>query len=213
MPLGLMPGMVYEENEVVLAPGDCLLLHSDGIVEAHDPQREMFGFPRLKETVGAAPGGQAMIDRVLAELERFTGPDAEQEDDITMLTLQRAAVLDEFDAAERGRQRARGDRAGRAAPCAALGDPRRPARTPQDRGRRGDDERDRARQRSSGPTGRCRCACCARATACACRSPTAATRTVPRARDARPRGEARGRAAAARLGTVSDRRSWSTTCT
>jgi serine phosphatase RsbU (regulator of sigma subunit)/anti-sigma regulatory factor (Ser/Thr protein kinase) len=97
MPLGLLPGMVYEENEVVLAPGDCLLLHSDGIVEAHDARREMFGFPRLMETVGAAPGGQAMIDRVLEEVERFTGPEAEQEDDITMLTLQRAAVLTEFE--------------------------------------------------------------------------------------------------------------------
>ncbi len=97
MPLGLLPGMEYEENEVVLAPGDCLLLHSDGIVEAHDPQRQMFGFPRLKETVGAAPGGQAMIDRVLEVLERFIGADAEQEDDITMLTLQRTAVLAEFE--------------------------------------------------------------------------------------------------------------------
>ncbi len=97
MPLGLLPGMEYEENEVVLAPGDCLLLHSDGIVEAHDAQREMFGFPRLKETVGAAPGGQAMIDRVLEVLERFIGADAEQEDDITMLTLQRTAVLAEFE--------------------------------------------------------------------------------------------------------------------
>src|SRR5262245_61919072 len=68
MPLGLMPGMVYEENEITLAPGDCVLLHSDGIVEAHSPAREMFGFPRLKATVGAAPGGQALIDRVLAEV-------------------------------------------------------------------------------------------------------------------------------------------------
>ena len=91
MPLGLMPGMDYEENEAVLEPGDCVLLHSDGIAEAHDPEREMFGFPRLKETVGSAPGGQALIDRVLAEVEAFTGADAEQEDDITMVTLQRAA--------------------------------------------------------------------------------------------------------------------------
>ncbi len=52
MPLGLMAGMTYEERETVLAPGDCVLLHSDGIAEAHDPQRQMFGFPRLKETVG-----------------------------------------------------------------------------------------------------------------------------------------------------------------
>jgi len=99
MPLGLMANMTYEENETVLAAGDCVLLHSDGIVEAHSPQRDMFGFPRLKETVGDAPGGQALIDRVLAEVEAFTGPDAEQEDDITMVALQRSAgvILDEFD--------------------------------------------------------------------------------------------------------------------
>ena len=50
----------------------------------------MFGFPRLKETVGAAPGGQKLIDRVLADLDEFTGPDAEQEDDITMVTIERS---------------------------------------------------------------------------------------------------------------------------
>lgn len=91
MPLGLMHDMAYEEKEAVLEPGDSVLLHSDGVVEAHDPERDMFGFPRLKETVAAAPGGQHLIDRVLVDLEAFTGPDAEQEDDITMVTLQRSA--------------------------------------------------------------------------------------------------------------------------
>jgi serine phosphatase RsbU (regulator of sigma subunit)/anti-sigma regulatory factor (Ser/Thr protein kinase) len=91
MPLGLMPGMVYEEKEAVLQPGESVLLHSDGVVEAHDPDRDMFGFPRLKETVAAAPGGQQLIDRVIAELEAFTGGDTEQEDDITMVTLERSA--------------------------------------------------------------------------------------------------------------------------
>src|SRR3954470_14356725 len=108
MPLGLMSGMSYEEHETVLAPGDCLLLHSDGIVESHNPQREMFGFPRLKETVGDAAGGQELIDRVLADVERFTGPDAEQEDDITMVTLQRSpgVILDQFDIpSEEGNER------------------------------------------------------------------------------------------------------------
>ncbi len=90
MPLGLMPGMDYEEKEAVLAPGDSVLLHSDGIVEAHAPDRDMFGFPRLKDAVGRHPGGGELIDRVLEELGRFTGPGAEQEDDITMVTLQRA---------------------------------------------------------------------------------------------------------------------------
>ena len=41
------------------SPGDSVLLHSDGVVEAHDPDREMFGFPRLKETMAGAPGGRA----------------------------------------------------------------------------------------------------------------------------------------------------------
>lgn len=91
MPLGLMPGMPYEEKEATLHPGETVLLHSDGIVEAHDASRDMFGFPRLKETVARGPAGSELIDRVLSELEAFTGPDAEQEDDITMLTLQRSA--------------------------------------------------------------------------------------------------------------------------
>jgi len=90
MPLGLMTGMVYEEKETVLAPGDSLLLHSDGVVEAHDPHGEMFGFPRLKEAVARYPGGRELIDRVLTDLRAHTGPDAEQEDDITMVTLSRS---------------------------------------------------------------------------------------------------------------------------
>src|SRR5215216_3595365 len=92
MPLGLMSGMRYEEKEATLEPGESVLLHSDGVVEAHDPERDMFGFPRLKDTMADAPSGQDLIDRVLSELEAFTGPGAEQEDDITMVTLERAAA-------------------------------------------------------------------------------------------------------------------------
>ena len=49
MPLGLMPGMGYEEKEITLKRGESVLFYSDGLVEAHDPQGEMFGFPRLQE--------------------------------------------------------------------------------------------------------------------------------------------------------------------
>ena len=90
MPLGLMAGMDYEEKTAVLQPGESLLLHSDGIAEAHAPDREMFGFPRLKSLVGANPGGEALIDAILAAHGQFIGPAADQEDDITMVTLQRA---------------------------------------------------------------------------------------------------------------------------
>src|SRR5215216_5703153 len=51
MPLGLMPGMAYEEKEAALEVGDSTLFYSDGLVEAHNPQREMFGFPRLRRLV------------------------------------------------------------------------------------------------------------------------------------------------------------------
>jgi serine phosphatase RsbU (regulator of sigma subunit) len=90
MPLGLMPNMSYEQKEITLKPGESVLLYSDGLVEAHDPQREMFGFPRMQEYVSAHPGGARLIDFLLAELERFTGEDWEQEDDITLLTLGRS---------------------------------------------------------------------------------------------------------------------------
>src|SRR5215212_6750500 len=45
MPLGLIPSMSYEEKEATLETGDSTLFYSDGLVEAHNPQREMFGVP------------------------------------------------------------------------------------------------------------------------------------------------------------------------
>src|SRR5215204_3220709 len=91
MPLGLLPGMSYEEKEIVLERGDSVLFYSDGLVEAHDPEREMFGFPRLQGLVGAhRSGGQEMVNFLLSELSRFTGGDWEQEDDITLVTLERS---------------------------------------------------------------------------------------------------------------------------
>jgi serine phosphatase RsbU (regulator of sigma subunit)/CHASE1-domain containing sensor protein/anti-sigma regulatory factor (Ser/Thr protein kinase) len=94
MPLGLMPGMPYEEKEAVLAAGDDLLLYSDGLVEAHNPEGEMFGFPRLRKVImtQSAGSGEELVDFLLAELGRFTGADSEQEDDITLVTLERSKI-------------------------------------------------------------------------------------------------------------------------
>jgi serine phosphatase RsbU (regulator of sigma subunit) len=94
MPLGLMPGMGYEEKEIVLEKGESVLFYSDGLVEAHDPRREMFGFPRLQGLVGAhRSGGSSLISFLLSELRRFTGEGWEQEDDITLVTLDRPEEL------------------------------------------------------------------------------------------------------------------------
>jgi serine phosphatase RsbU (regulator of sigma subunit) len=91
MPLGLLPGMSYEEKEIILQRGDTVLFYSDGLVEAHDPEREMFGFPRLQGLVGAhRSDGPAMVNFLLSELRRFTGEEWEQEDDITLVTLDRS---------------------------------------------------------------------------------------------------------------------------
>lgn len=91
MPLGLMPGMGYEEKEVFIEEGDTVLFYSDGLVEAHAPDREMFGFPRLQGLVGAhRSGGASLVEFLLSELSRFTGDGWEQEDDITLVTLERS---------------------------------------------------------------------------------------------------------------------------
>jgi len=92
MPLGLMPGMTYEENEIVLDAGDSTLFYSDGLVEAHNPQGEMFGFPRLRELVAEHGEERSLETFLLEELERFTGEGWEQEDDITLLTLRRSRI-------------------------------------------------------------------------------------------------------------------------
>ena len=90
MPLGLMPGMKYEEKETTLAHGEIILFHSDGIVEAHNSDRGMYGFPRLMKLVGEYDEDSSLKDVVLEDLAEFTGPGWEQEDDITMVTLQRS---------------------------------------------------------------------------------------------------------------------------
>lgn len=87
MPLGLLADMHYEEKEVTLKPGECLLLYSDGLVEAHSPQREMFGFPRLQSLIGEAHEAN-LVPYLLEQLHAFTGPHWEQEDDVTMVLLQ-----------------------------------------------------------------------------------------------------------------------------
>ena len=92
MPLGLMPGMRYEENETVLDAGEAALFYSDGLVEAHDPKGEMFGFPRLRALVAELGKERSLEEALLEELYSFVGEGWEQEDDITLLTLRRAVA-------------------------------------------------------------------------------------------------------------------------
>lgn len=97
MPLGLMPEMIYEEKEVVINPGENVILYSDGLIEAHNPQGEMFGFPRLRDLLTVPQCGGELIACMVDELKTFTGPDWEQEDDVTFVSLERLPIPGEAD--------------------------------------------------------------------------------------------------------------------
>jgi predicted ester cyclase len=87
MPLGLMPASSYEEKEIVLDAGESILFYSDGLVEAHDPEGQMFSFPRLRALVAEHTEEGALGEYLLEELYSFVGEGWEQEDDITLITL------------------------------------------------------------------------------------------------------------------------------
>jgi serine phosphatase RsbU (regulator of sigma subunit)/anti-sigma regulatory factor (Ser/Thr protein kinase) len=100
MPLGLLPGMEYEEKEATINYGESMLLHSDGLAEAHSPESEMFGFPRVSKIMGDQSTEHKLIEELLDELDRFTGPNWLQEDDITLVTFQRTGPGDSRTVAE-----------------------------------------------------------------------------------------------------------------
>jgi len=91
MPLGLMPGMKYDERTHVLGAGDVMVLTSDGITEAHSPEGEMYGFSRLMGRVARKTRDEDICSSLVGDLEAWTGPDAEQEDDITLVVIRRTA--------------------------------------------------------------------------------------------------------------------------
>jgi predicted ester cyclase len=91
MPLGLMSGVEYEEGHDFLREGEGILFYSDGLVEAHNRHREMFGSPRLRRLIMEHDEERALSEVLLEDLYTFTGEGWEQEDDITLLTLRSSA--------------------------------------------------------------------------------------------------------------------------
>ena len=82
--------MSLEENKALCNLG--AEAYSDGLVEAHDPKGEMFGFPRLRELVAEHGKDRSLGDFLIQELYSFVGEGWKQEDDITLLTLQCSAT-------------------------------------------------------------------------------------------------------------------------
>ena len=90
-PLGmqLSAEVPYQEAEVPLAPGDLIILTSDGVVEANNALGEMFGFDRLEQAVATGPttSAEAMLEHLKAAVAAFVGK-TEPHDDLTMVVVQ-----------------------------------------------------------------------------------------------------------------------------
>ena len=90
--LGVMPGLGYRQETVTLAPGDTMILYTDGVSEAMNAEGEEFGVERLQQVfAGKAPGdARETNEAVMAAVSEFAG-DTPQSDDVTCLVLRRAA--------------------------------------------------------------------------------------------------------------------------
>src|ERR1700691_527516 len=88
LPIGIQPEAKYESASVALAPGDWLIIFTDGLVEAENARQEEFGEARLLSAIsaGAATTPGEMLKRLMAELDLFVG-NTPQHDDVTCLLV------------------------------------------------------------------------------------------------------------------------------
>jgi hypothetical protein len=83
LPLGMVADAAYEQQSFILNEGDRLTIYTDGVLEARDAQRQLYGFERMRTLLGKDPTAQ-----LIAETARDFG----QEDDITVLTIRRLTM-------------------------------------------------------------------------------------------------------------------------
>ncbi|NJN14957.1 MAG: SpoIIE family protein phosphatase [Oscillochloris sp.] len=93
LPLSARADAIYTEHTIQLEPGDQLVLLSDGVIEEQNPQRELFGFDRLIDTISSTVGHDPhqMLARIWDAVRMFRG-DSEQSDDITVVVIQVASA-------------------------------------------------------------------------------------------------------------------------
>ncbi len=88
LPIGIQPEAKYESASVAIAPGDWLIIFTDGLVEAENANQDEYGETRLLNAIAAGAAGTPaeMLNRLMAELDLFVG-DTPQHDDITCLLV------------------------------------------------------------------------------------------------------------------------------
>ena len=90
MPLGVFEEAKFGQRELELAPGESLLVYTDGVTEAMNEAKDLFGEDRLEQAVTGVAGFSAekIAERVIERVEGFV-LEAERSDDITLLVIQR----------------------------------------------------------------------------------------------------------------------------
>ena len=86
LPLGVIPGMSFTEQETDLTTGTGLFLYTDGLTEAENSNHELFGDERMFAALSAELGSHQQVDTVSQAVQGFVG-DAPQSDDLTMLYI------------------------------------------------------------------------------------------------------------------------------
>ncbi|HKH98686.1 MAG TPA: PP2C family protein-serine/threonine phosphatase [Candidatus Sulfotelmatobacter sp.] len=88
LPYGIQPEVKYESATVTLAPGDWLIVFTDGLVEAENARQEEYGEPRVFGVIEAGKSAEPdeLLKRLMAELDLFVGS-TPQHDDVTCMLL------------------------------------------------------------------------------------------------------------------------------
>jgi len=86
-PIGVMPGLEFEQQDFQLEPGDVVSVFSDGVTEAMNANKDQFGDERVHKAVAAAPPrAKAIMERLLERVKEYVG-DTPQSDDLTLVSF------------------------------------------------------------------------------------------------------------------------------
>ena len=84
-PLGILPGMEFGQETLLLGPGDTVVLYTDGIIEAMNARDELYGYDRFEELIHKSPSDpDALKSAIIGDVNRFTGL-SPQHDDMTLV--------------------------------------------------------------------------------------------------------------------------------
>jgi anti-sigma regulatory factor (Ser/Thr protein kinase) len=88
-PLGIFPGVEYEQKKVAMAPGEAIFFYSDGLLEARNENGEMFSAERLAQVLASEYSSHAILAATKERYINFIGKSLTQQDDLTLIQMGR----------------------------------------------------------------------------------------------------------------------------